>query len=433
VLPSTISIPIKGASWRPNKFNKPASKAGFYIDMTIGIDASRANLKHKTGTEWYSFYLIKNLAVIDKKNKYRLYLNNEPSQELREAVAENSNFSFKLLNWPLRSFWTLGRLSLEMLFAAPDVLFVPAHGIPFFSPRKTVNTIHDLAFLRESNLYRSERIKTSVSLRRLADIFVKIFTIGKYRASSLDYLYWSTDFSLKNSSNIITVSDFTKKEIINFYPKAKPEKISVVHNGYNSDLYRPAKDKALIDPILEKYGIIQPFFLYVGRLEKKKNTPSLIEALSIYKENYPDRKEKLVLIGNASFGYDEVKYVIEEFNLESEVIMPGWIDEADLPYIFSASTAFIFPTRYEGFGIPVLQALACGVPAAISDIEVLKEVADDAALYFDRDDTFAMAEAMHTISTDSALRSELIDKGLERVKQFDFERCARETLDVLLK
>lgn len=402
------------------------------FNMTIGIDASRANLKHKTGTEWYSFYLIKNLAVIDKNNKYRLYLNTEASAELKKAVENNPNFSFKILNWPFYSFWTLGRLSLEMLFNAPDVLFVPAHGIPFFSPKKTVNTIHDLAFLRESNLYRSERVKTSsTSIRRLIGLIVRVITFGKYRATSLDYLYWSTSFALKKASKIITVSEFTKKEIMNFYPKVKADKIKVVHNGYNSDLYHKTPLDSFSDSVLEKYGLVKPFFLYVGRLEKKKNTPSLIEALSIFKENYPEAREKLVLIGNASFGYDEVKYVIEEFNLENEVIMPGWVDEADLPYIFSAASAFIFPTRYEGFGIPVLQAMACGVPVALSDIEVLREVAHDAAIYFDRDDTFAMAEAIHTIMSDENLRTELIKKGLNRVKDFSFEKCAQETLSVL--
>ncbi len=400
--------------------------------MKIGIDASRANLKHRTGTEWYSFYLIKNLALIDKKNKYTLYLNSEPSRDLREAISSNSNFSFKVLNWPFYSFWTLGRLSLEMIFHRPDVLFVPAHGIPFFSPKKTVNTVHDLAFLRESNLYRAEKVKTSSnSGRRLISLLVKIITLGKYKASSLDYLYWSTGFALKKASDIITVSGFSKSEIINFYPKAKPDKIKVIYNGYNSDLYRKINDEEAISFILEKYGLEKPFFLYVGRLEKKKNTPNLIEALAILKENVPEIKEKLVLIGNASFGYDEVKYVIEEFNLEKEVIMPGWVDEDDMPYIFAGASAFIFPTRYEGFGIPVLQAMACGLPIAVSDIPVLREVADKAAIYFDRDNPLAMAEAMRLLVLDEELKKELVGFGLERVKYFDFKKCAQETLAVL--
>lgn len=400
--------------------------------MVIGIDASRANLKHKTGTEWYSFYLIKNLAKIDKNNKYLLYLNNEPSSELKQAVEENPNFSFKVLGWPFHSFWTLGRLSLEMLFKAPDVLFVPAHGLPFFSPRRSVNTIHDLAFLRDKNLYRRDKIKTShLYYRSFVNFLVKIFTLGKYQASSLDYLYWSTKFALRKASRIIAVSNFTKQEIENFYPKAKAKKIHVIHNGYNSELYCPPDSEGKTNEVLSKYGLEKPFFLYAGRLEKKKNTPALIEAFSIARENYPEIKEKLVLIGNASFGYDEVKFMIEEYDLEREILMPGWVDEIDMPYIFSSASAFIFPTKYEGFGIPLLQAMACGLPIAVSDIPVLHEVAADAALYFDPNNSSAIAFAMKSLALDPALRAELRAKGLERVRKFDFEKCARETLEVL--
>ena len=400
--------------------------------MIIGIDASRANLKHKTGTEWYSFYLIKNLAKIDRENKYILYLNNEASSELKKAIEGNPNFYFKVLNWPFYSFWTLGRLSLEMLFKAPDVLFVPAHGLPFFSPRHTINTIHDLAFLRDKNLYRQDKVKTSNTYYRgVINFLVKFFTLGKYRASSLDYLYWSTKFALRKASKIIAVSNFTKKEIENFYPKIKSQKIKVIHNGYNSELYCPPDNEEKANKALCKYDLEKPFFLYAGRLEKKKNTPSLIEAFAIVKENYPEIKEKLVLIGNASFGYDEVQFMIEEYDLGREILMPGWVDEADMPYIFSSASAFIFPTKYEGFGIPLLQAMACGLPIAVSDIPVLHEVAADAALYFDPNNSAAFAFAMKSLALDSALRAELRAKGLERVKKFDFEKCARETLVVL--
>jgi len=400
--------------------------------MTIGIDASRANLKHRTGTEWYSFYLIKNLAKIDKKNHYVLYVNKEVNSDLQKLVKDNSNFRFKLLKWPFKSFWTLGRLSLEMLFHKPDVLFVPAHALPFFSPKKTVNTIHDLAFFRDSHLYRLEKYNSRRSINNFfVNLLVKVITLGKYKASSLDYLYWSTNFALKKASDIITVSHFSKKEILNFFPKASSEKIKVIHNGYNSDIYKKINDSEKIEEVLKKYGIEKPFYLYVGRLEKKKNTPLLIEAMSILKENCPNIQEKLLLIGNASYGYDEVKYVIEEYNIEKDIVMPGWIDEEDMPSIFSAATAFVFPTKYEGFGIPVLQAMACQLPCLVSNIDVLKEVADNAAIYFDQNDSIAIAEAMRKIVEDKELREELIINGQKRIKCFSFEKCAMETLFIL--
>lgn len=401
--------------------------------MIIGIDASRANLKRKTGTEWYSFYLIKNLAKIDKENKYILYLNDLPSLELQEIIKDNPKFSVKFLKWPFLSFWTLGRLTLEMIFNKPDVLFIPAHTMPLVYPKKTINTIHDIAFARNRNLYRSLGVKTEgPSSKKIVEFLVQVFTLGKYHSESLDYLYWSTDFALRRAKKIITVSNFTKQDILNFYPKARANKISVVHNGYNDDLYKLARNHEKIKEKLEKYSIESPYFLYVGRLEKKKNIPALIEALSILRDSHPEIKEKMVLIGDASFGYDEVKYVIEEFNLNYDVLMPGWVDEEDLPYLFNGASAFIFPSKHEGFGIPILQAMACGVPVAASDIPVFKEVAGDAILYFNHQDKKAMAEAMAEIINNVELHKELTEKGLERVKNFSWKRCAEETLKEIL-
>jgi glycosyltransferase involved in cell wall biosynthesis len=397
--------------------------------MLIGIDASRANRKRKTGTEWYSFYLIENLAKLDKNNTYRLYVDDKPSPELQEAIEKNPNFSIKFLNWPFISFWTLGRLSLEMIIARPDVLFVPAHALPLFFPSKTITTIHDLAFMHEQNLYRPERVKTkSARARKTIHFLVKLFTFGKYGADSVDYLYWSTAYALNHATKIITVSEATKLDILNFFPKTKLKKISVIHNGFNNELYRPNLNKEKINSILEKYGLEAPYFLYIGRLEKKKNTATLIESYAIAKENNPSLTEKLVLIGNAGYGYDEIQYVIEEFNLNKEVLMPGWVNEEDVPYILNGASAFVFPSRHEGFGIPVIQSLACGVPTAVSDIAVLHEIAADSVLYFDQNSKASISEAMGKIITDTNLREELKSKGIERAKSFSWEICAIETL-----
>ncbi len=402
--------------------------------MVIGIDASRANLKRKTGTEWYSFYLIKNIAKLDSENKYILYLNSPASPELIKAIEGHDNFSFKLLKWPFMSFWTLGRLTLEMIFKCPDILFIPAHTMPLCYPRRTVNTIHDIAFVRERNLYRSSGVKTEGAFsKRIIEVLIRIFTLGKYHSESLDYLYWSTDFALRRAKKIITVSEFTKSEILDFYPKTKTEKIKVVHNGYNNSLYRVIDDKEKMAAVLEKYGLEAPYFLYAGRIEKKKNIPVLIEALAMLKEDRPDIKEKMVLIGNASFGYDEVKYIIAEFNLDHDVIMPGWVDEEDMPFIFSGAKAFIFPSKHEGFGIPILQAMACGVPTAVSDIPVFREVAQDATLYFNHNSIQAIANTLARLSSDNDLLAELKTRGLERVKNFSWEKCARETLAEIIK
>lgn len=401
--------------------------------MIIGIDASRANLNHKTGTEWYSFYLIKNLAAIDRTNTYWLYVQDKPLPELAAAVKDNPNFTFKLLNWPFYSFWTLGRLTLEMLWRRPDVLFVPAHVLPLVSPRRTVNTIHDIAFIREKNLYRSAKVKTDwQGLRPFINFFVRSITLGRYRSESLDYLYWSTAYALRHARKIIAVSHFTRQEILDHYKETPPEKVVVVSNGYNSGSYRPDLDPIKTQEVLARHNLVQPYFLYVGRLEKKKNTPTLVDSFALMRESHPELEEaRLVLVGDAGFGFDEVKYEIELFNLNSRVNLPGWIAEEDMPYIFNGARAFIFPSRHEGFGIPVLQALGAGLPAAVSDLAVLREVAGDSVLYFNPRDKKSLADALARVFQDEELRARLREQGLSRVRSFSWEKCARETLNVL--
>jgi len=400
--------------------------------MIIGIDASRANRSLRTGTEWYSFYIIQSLAKIDRENKYILYVDKEPESDLVQALSVYSNFSFKILKWPLKYFWTLGRLSWEMLVHRPQVLFVPAHSLPLIHPRHTVNTIHDIAFMREGGLYQKQKVRLENRvIRSLLNVLTRLITHGRYQSNSLDYLKWSTAYSLKHAHKIIAVSNFTKQELLATYKKADDSKIEVVYNGYPEKLYHFIEDDDDRRAVLDKYDFQEPFFLYVGRLEKKKNTHTLVEAFAIFKDAHPELDMQLVLIGNAGYGYDEVKYILEEYNLASSVIMPGWIPEFDMPAIFSAATAFVFPTLHEGFGIPVIQAMACGVPTLISDIPVLREIAADAALFFDPRSRVDLAEAMNRVASDADLRQNLKAKGLERAAQFSWEKSATETLKIL--
>ena len=191
--------------------------------MVIGIDASRANREYKTGTEWYSYYLIKNLAEIDTENKYILYTDKPLTGELAALVAKHQNFKAKFLSWPPQYFWTLGRLSLEMLkfWNRPRVLFVPAHAIPLVHPRRTITTIHDIAFTKEAGVYDQPMIPGGGKFfRRALLTIIKYYlflTSGKFDYRSTDYLNWSTKCALRHAQKIITVSNFTKSEIINTY------------------------------------------------------------------------------------------------------------------------------------------------------------------------------------------------------------------------
>lgn len=423
--------------------------------MLIGIDASRANRDRKSGTEYYSYYLIRNLAKIDRKNNYILYTDKPLAKGLSDLTTSDdniktsnhtiefdkdgyqvirspyNNFKAKILKWPFRYFWTIGRLSLEMIISKPDLLFVPAHSLPIFLPKKSVNTIHDIAFERERNIYHDDHIGYKHSIgKRMVNFFSKLYTFGKFGSSAIDYLRWSTIYALKRATKIIAISNFTKNELIEVY-KANQEKIDVVHNGFNNLIYKKLNDLDKLKNILQKYEIETPYILFIGRLEKKKNTPALIEAFAIAKEKNKDIKEKLVLIGFGSYGYDEVKYMINEFNLYDEVIMPGWVEEEDIPYLYNGAKAFIFPSRHEGFGIPIIQSMNSETPVACSNIPVLKEVAGEAALFFDPKNVQSIASAIEKITTDKSLREDLIYKGKERAKKYSWNKCAKDTLESL--
>jgi len=421
--------------------------------MLIGIDASRANRKFKGGTEWYSYYLIRGLAKIDSKNQYILYSDKPLVGGLADLTTEDydagpgrvddygwqeikspfENFRVKILKWPFAYFWTQLRLSYEMLVHRVDILFIPAHTLSMIHPKKSIVTIHDIGFERFAKLYSLDKIGPVSGLTSNAfNLLAKVFTWGKFHPNIIDYHSWSTKFALKNAKIIIAVSEFTKKEMMELY-KADAEKIKVIYNGFNGALYRPIQDAEKIKQILNKYDIKAPYIFYAGRLEKKKNTARLVEAYAIMRQKFKGILHKLVLVGNAGLGFDEVKYVMSEFNLNDSIIITGWIPEADMPYIYSGASLFVFPSLYEGFGIPLLEAMACRVPIAASDIPSISEVVKNSALLFNPENKEDMAEKMAKILLNKQLASELVGRGVERAKDFSLAKCARETLALMEK
>ncbi len=182
--------------------------------MVIGIDASRANRAHKSGTEWYSYYVIRWLAKLDRANQYILYTDKPLTGGLADLTTEQyvnkgvmsdspnydhdgyqiikcpyDNFKAKILKWPFNFFWTQGRLSLEMIFARPDILFIPAHALPIIHPYKSIVTIHDIGFERDRRLYNENDIgPTGQKKRKILNFLIRIFTLGKFRANTFDYL-----------------------------------------------------------------------------------------------------------------------------------------------------------------------------------------------------------------------------------------------------
>ncbi|MBU0671059.1 glycosyltransferase, partial [Patescibacteria group bacterium] len=207
--------------------------------MKIGIDASRANQKNKTGTEWYSYNLIQELKKIIPENVKVVLYSKEPLENGLGILPQN--WESKILNWPPKFLWTQIRLSLEMLklWNRPKLLFIPAHTVPIFHPPKTILVAHDIGFEKMKELYGDKEIGyQSNILKSFLKFLVKLVTFGQYGTSELDYHRWAMKHGLREASKIITVSDFSKKEICEHY-NIDPKNISVVYNGFSSNEYFP--------------------------------------------------------------------------------------------------------------------------------------------------------------------------------------------------
>ena len=362
--------------------------------MLIGIDASRAARGKRTGTERYSFELIRHLVALDQKNRYRLYFDRPPFCELRIANCE-------LRVMPFPRLWTHARLSWEMMHRPPDVLFVPAHVLPLVHPPRSVVTIHDLGYLYFPRAHRL--------LDRL-------------------YLDLSTRFNARAAAHIIADSQATKRDLVERYG-VEPSKISVIYPGYDEEAFQPLRDREAIEAVKTRYGIAGDYILFVGTIQPRKNLVRLMEAFSLLKRQAADLQ--LVIAGKKGWLYEAIFRRVRELGLEGRVVFTGYVAEEDLPALFSGARLFVFPSLYEGFGLPVLEAMACGTPVVCSNASSLPEVAGDAALLFDPLDVEGMAAAMERILSDKRLRAELIERGLKRARGFSWEKCARQTLAVL--
>lgn len=372
--------------------------------MVIGIDASRANRPNKTGTEWYAYHIIRALAELDTHNQYILYSDQPLEAGLDEVCQRQANFKVKVLRWPLRRFWTLGRLTIEMLVNPPDVLFVPSHVLPLWSRAKMVNTIHDVGFMAFKQVYRW---------------------------SDRQYLRWSTKYAISLAKRLIAVSDFTKQELLRYFPSAQSGQITVVHHGYDHQLYRPMTDSGADQAVLKRYQLTTPYLIYVGRLESKKNIIGLLNGFRRYLQDNPQSLVQLVLVGRRSTDYGAVNNLLADPVLRGRTIELGWLPEEAVPSLMRQASGFIMPSWYEGFGLPVVQAMAVGTPVLLARTGSLPEIGEQAAIYFEPDNTDELAQKINQLITDSQFRQQLIEAGPRQASQFSWPKAAQETLAVL--
>ncbi len=366
--------------------------------MTIAIDASRANNMQKTGVEWYAFFLIEELKKITPPDTKVILYSEKPL--VGELAILPKNWQSKVLRWPPKRLWTQIRLSFEMIVSPPDVLFVPAHVFPIFHPRKTVMTVHDVAALRFSHIYTR---------------FEKWYSL------------WSAKFAAKRLWKVIVPSIFTKNEIQALTNKT--DNIRVIHHAYNKSYNQQISEQER-NAVLKKYQIKKPFLLFIGRLEEKKNIVRVVEAFDTVKKAFPDLQ--LVLIGKPGYGFEQVQERIHKSTFQKDILCPGYVDQSDIHSILQSTQVFLFPTLYEGFGIPVLEAFASGVPVLTSKHHSTEEMSGGAALLVDPLHTDDIAQGIEKLLQNPELQKQYILQGLKQTENFSWEKCARETLNLLL-
>ncbi|MFA5185819.1 MAG: glycosyltransferase family 1 protein [Patescibacteria group bacterium] len=371
--------------------------------MLIGIEATRANKTVKTGVEWYAWHVIqelKNLTLNDG-NSWILY-SNAPLAGGLEKLPEN--WYEMRLKWPLPYGWTQMRLSWDLRKHPIDVLWMPGSTLPRIMPKKTVVTVHDVGFHHLPKVYKPRQVHIHEQAMREIK---------------------------KKAARIMTVSEFSGRDLAESYG-IDPKNIAITYPGVDLETYRPITDAAEIEERLRRYRLSQPYYIYVGRLEAKKNILTLIKAFNQFKtQRGVGDPFKLALAGAPGFGYELIKQAINNSPVKSDILELGYVPETDKPYLMAGAEALVHPSYYEGFGIPPVEAMACGCPVISSNAASLPEILGDAALFFSPDEPEQLTSLLDKLAQDWETKKRLKEAGIERAKRYTWKSTAQRTLPVL--
>jgi len=369
--------------------------------MKIGIDARFFGSLGK-GLGRYTQKLIENLEQIDRENDYFIFLRRD---NFDEYVPKNPKFKKVLADYRWYTF--LEQIGFPRLLDKHDldIVHFPHFNVPFFYRRKFLVTVHDLILIHFPTMKNTTLNPLFYWLKFLAYKVVIRSAIAR-------------------SESIITVSNFTKNDILKNYPSIPETKISVTYEAAKNDHAKDVKNDA---DILKNRGIMKPYIMYVGNAYPHKNLERLIESFLLAKKEIKDLE--LVLVGKEDYFYSRLKSSIDD-PARSGIKFAGFVPDDELDQIFRSARSFVFPSLYEGFGLPPLEAMARGVPVISSDHPCMKEILGESAYFFDGNDADEMAEAIEKISTDDKMRSDLISKGFEQVKKYDWMRMAKDTLEI---
>lgn len=375
--------------------------------MKIGFDARCLEEEKISGVGEYALELLKNILELDKENEYTIFSNSFKQKNSRhfEKLAKYPNVRLKRFSFPNKllnfCFWYLNWPKIDKMIGGVDVFFAP--NINFLTVSKKcqlVATFHDLSFERYPRFFSLKtRLwhKYFVNPRRLA----------------------------RNAKKLIAVSDSTKKDLGEIY-KISPEKIGIVFHGTGKDFREIDRNDPKLLEIQKKYNLPWKFILYLGNIEPRKNIRSIIAAYEkMVSENPKLSKHKLVLAGNVS------PLCRNLIGGNGNIFACGYIERDDRPFVYGLAALFAYPSFFEGFGLPVLEAMACGTPAVASHGSSIPEVAENAAILVDPNRPDQISKAMESLLTDEKLYSRMKERGLAQAKKFNWEKCARETLKIL--
>jgi glycosyltransferase involved in cell wall biosynthesis len=352
--------------------------------LRIAIDASRTTAQRITGTEHYAIRLIRALIGLNSEHQLILYFRDRPSPDL---FPPHERVTQRVIPFPRA--WTHARFAAALWREHPDVTFVPAHTLPVYFPGRAVVTVHDLGFR-----YFPEAHPT---LHRL-------------------YLDWTTRYSAERANVVLADSRATADDLTLFFNIAR-DKIQVVYPGVETPHQRDMK------AVREKYHLPERYFLFLGTLQPRKNIAVIVQSYLRWRAAHPDDSVRLVLAGGKGWLYDD-KWAEGLPGVQ----MTGFVDEADKGALYAGALALVFPSLYEGFGFPVIEAMRCGTPVITSNTSSLPELAGHAGLLVNPLDVGEIAEAMTKIAVDHDLRQRLIERGRQQAAQFTWERAAEQAM-----
>lgn len=354
-----------------------------------------ARMINHTGIGRYIRNILQNIAGIDGNNQYSVLVNDSSEYLLESGNLKFCTTRFKV---PIYSIREQFMLPSDIRRQDPDLVHYPSFNVPRLSAAPAVVNIHDLTYLVQPEACPNfaARLYAGYMLRMAA----------------------------KKAARIITGSEYTKKDIVKRLGVA-PGRITVIYNGVDS-LFRPSGEGEAAQRVAARYGITEDFIFYVGNHGVNKNLKRLLEAFSMLKR----RDCQLILAGKTDPRRKPLYDLVGTLGLEGRARFIGVVPEEDLPCLYSTARLFVFPSLQEGFGLPPLEAMACGTPVVSSNATSLPEVVGDAAVTFDPEDTESMAGAIERVFGNRGLREELKGKGLERVKKFSWRTAAEKTLKV---